>query len=125
MKLHLDKSDQYNTIARYDTHHVMIGTERIESNLIIMPQQIERDWHVGSVDTLDENAFARLAGLGCEIVILGTGGRQRFPNPRLMRALFEAQIGLEVMDFGSACRTYNILVAEHRNVAAALIFDPA
>lgn len=124
MKLHLDKSDQYNTIARYDARHVMIGTERIESNLIVMPALIERDWHAGGVETLDENAFARLARLGCEIVILGTGQRQRFPDPRLMRALFEAQIGLEVMDFGSACRTYNILVAEHRNVAAALLFDP-
>ena len=50
---------------------------------------------------------------------------QRFPQPRLMRALVEAGIGLEVMDLGSACRTYNILVAEHRNVAAALLFDPA
>jgi uncharacterized protein len=39
--------------------------------------------------------------------------------------LIEARIGLEVMDLGSACRTYNILVAEHRNVAAALLFDPA
>ena len=51
--------------------------------------------------------------------------RQRFPQPKLMKALFNARIGLEVMDLGSACRTYNILVAEHRNVAAALIFDPA
>ena len=59
------------------------------------------------------------------VVILGTGMRQRFPAPKLMKALIDARIGLEVMDLGSACRTYNILVAEHRNVAAALLFDPA
>ena len=43
MKLHLDKSDQYNTIARYDAHHVMIGTTRHESSVIVMPNRIESD----------------------------------------------------------------------------------
>ncbi|WP_374243476.1 Mth938-like domain-containing protein [Zoogloea sp.] len=125
MKLHLDKSDQYFTIARYDANHVTIGADRHESNLIVMPERLDAGWHAGSFDTLDEAAFAHLAGLGCEIVILGTGMRQRFPPPKLMKPLFDARIGLEVMDLGSACRTYNILVAEHRNVAAALLFDPA
>ena len=125
MKLHLDKSDQYYTIARYDARHVMIGPVRHESNLIVMPERLDTGWHPGSFETLDEAAFAHLAGLGCEIVILGTGMRQRFPAPKLMKALIDARIGLEVMDLGSACRTYNILVAEHRNVAAALLFDPA
>ena len=83
------------------------------------------DWHSGGFESLDEAAFARLAGLGCEILILGTGMKQRFPHPSLMKSLMAARIGLEVMDLGSACRTYNILVAEHRNVAAALLFDPA
>jgi len=124
MKLHLDKNEQYNTISRYDARHVMIGSTRYESSLIVLPERIETDWHPGGFDTLDEAAFAHLAALGSEILILGTGQRQRFPQPRLMKALFEARIGLEVMDLGSACRTYNILVAEHRNVAAALLFDP-
>ena len=82
-------------------------------------------WHAGSFDTLDEAAFAHLAGRGCEILILGTGMKQRFPHPKLLKSLMAARIGLEVMDLGSACRTYNILVAEHRTVAAALLFDPA
>ncbi len=125
MKLHLDKSEQYNTITRYDAHHVQVGNTRHEHPLIVMPERIDTGWHTGGFDTLDEAAFAHLAGLGCEILILGTGMRQRFPQPKLMRALIEARIGLEVMDLGSACRTYNILVAEHRNVAAALVFDPA
>ncbi|MBS0346370.1 MAG: Mth938-like domain-containing protein [Proteobacteria bacterium] len=124
MKLHLDKSEQYHTIARYDARHVMVSDARYESSVIVMPERIEADWHAGGFDTLDEAAFQRLAALGCEILILGTGMKQRFPQPRLMRALIEARIGLEVMDLGSACRTYNILVAEHRNVAAALLFDP-
>ena len=61
--------------------------------------------------------------LQAEIVLLGTGPRQRFPHPRLTAALASAGIGLEVMDVQAACRTYNILVAEERKVAAALLFE--
>jgi uncharacterized protein len=125
MKLHLDKSDQYNTIARYDHQHIMVGPERHTSSVIVLPDRVETNWLPGGFESLDEACFERLAALGCEIVLLGTGSKQRFPHPRLMRPLMEARIGIEVMNLGSACRTYNVLVAEHRQVAAALFFDPA
>jgi uncharacterized protein len=64
-----------------------------------------------------------LLELEAEIVILGTGPRQRFPHPRLTAALAQARVGLEVMSLQAACRTYNILVAEDRKVAAALLFQ--
>ena len=53
---------------------------------------------------------------------MGTGPRQRFPHPRLTAPLTRAGIGVEVMDLQAASRTYNILVAEERKVAAALLF---
>jgi len=56
-----------------------------------------------------------------DIVVLGTGASLRFPHPRLTRALLEQRIGLEVMDTAAACRTFNILAAEGRRVAAALM----
>ncbi|MDH4182570.1 MAG: MTH938/NDUFAF3 family protein, partial [Betaproteobacteria bacterium] len=56
-----------------------------------------------------------------EVVLLGTGSRQHFPHPRLSRSLADARIGLEAMNTAAACRTYNILMAEGRKVAAALI----
>lgn len=55
------------------------------------------------------------------MVLLGTGARLRFPHPRLSAPLARAGIGLEVMDLQAACRTYNILAAEGRRVAAALL----
>ena len=58
-----------------------------------------------------------------EIVLLGTGDRQHFPHPRLLAPLTERRIGVEVMDTRAACRTFNILVAEGRRVAAALVID--
>ena len=57
-----------------------------------------------------------------EVVLLGTGAKLRFPHPRLTRLLSDARIGIEVMDLQAACRTYNILMAEERKVAAALLF---
>jgi len=67
--------------------------------------------------------FAFLAGLDVDILLLGTGPRQRFPHPRLTAPLAAARIGLEVMDLKAACRTYNILVAEERKVGLALLFE--
>ena len=64
--------------------------------------------------------FARLLDYEPEIVLLGTGDVQRFPHPRLLAPLGEAHVGIEAMDTSAACRTFNILVAEGRRVAAAL-----
>ncbi|MCB1909459.1 MAG: Mth938-like domain-containing protein [Rhodocyclaceae bacterium] len=124
MKLFLDTSGELNTVTGYGDDHVRINQNRFESNLIVLPAAIHADWAGGGFDALCEPDFERLAGLGAEIVLIGTGRRQRFPAPVLLRPLVQAQIGFEVMDLGSACRTFNILVNEGRSVAAALIFNP-
>jgi uncharacterized protein len=54
-------------------------------------------------------------------LLLGTGSAQVFPPPEVRRAFVDAKIGLDVMDTGAAARTYNILLAEKRPVAAALV----
>ena len=66
-------------------------------------------------------ALGAVLDLGPEILVLGTGERQVFPEPQVIVALAARGIGLEVMDNGAACRTYNILLAEGRKVALALI----
>ena len=58
-----------------------------------------------------------------ELVIFGSGARQRFLAPALYRALIDARVGLETMDTAAACRTYNVLVAERRPVLAALLIE--
>ena len=81
-----------------------------------------KPWRATDFDHLEAADFAELAGLGADIVLLGTGARQRFPHPKLTASLGAARIALEVMDLKAACRTYNILVAEARKVALALVF---
>lgn len=80
-------------------------------------------WHVQEADALTladfREALDALAPPG--FLLLGTGGRQVFPAIEIRRAFIEAGVGLEPMDTGAACRTYNVLLGEKRAVAAALI----
>jgi uncharacterized protein len=99
----------------------MVNGVRYRDSIVVLPERVAL-WEGHSFATLAPEDFGFLATLQAEIVLLGTGARQRFPHPRLSAPLAQARIGLEVMDLQAACRTYNILVAEERKVAAALLF---
>lgn len=122
MKLHATLPRGVNTITGYGDGYVMVNGERRDSSVVVLPDRIEQ-WPVKGFDQLSADHFTFLKNLQMEIVLLGTGTRQRFPHPRLTASLAQARIGLEVMDVQAACRTYNILVAEERKVAAALLFE--
>ena len=122
MKLHSSLPSGVNTITGYGEGYVMVNGERRSSSVVVLPDRIEH-WAAQGFDALTSEDFSFLKSLNAEIVLLGTGPRQRFPHPRLTAALAQAGIGLEVMDVQAACRTYNILVAEERKVAAALLFQ--
>ena len=122
MKLHASGPSGVNTITGYGEGYVMVNGERRNSSVVVLPDRVEQ-WAVKGFEQLSTEHFDFLKGLKAEIVLLGTGSRQRFPHPRLTAALAQAGIGLEVMDLQAACRTYNILVAEERKVAAALLFE--
>jgi uncharacterized protein len=121
VKLHASSSSSANTITAYGDDYVMVNGARRDSSVIVTAEQV-LPWNVASFDALSAADFQELGKLGVEIVLLGTGARQRFPHPRLTASLAAARIGVEVMDLKAACRTYNILVAEERKVALALLF---
>lgn len=123
MKLSLTNPTGQNVISGYGPGYVTVGQVRHETNLVVMPETLLAPWAPGGYEGLGEDDFAAVAQLQPEIVLLGTGARQRFPAPQLLRPLIAARIGYEVMDLGSACRTYTILMAEGRRVAAALLLD--
>jgi uncharacterized protein len=121
LKLHLARSNDQNTFTGYGEGYVMVNAVRYDRSLVVLPGRPVGAWAVAGVETLREEDFEFLAGLGAEIVLVGTGERLCFLHPRLMQSLARARVGVEVMDTRAACRTYNILVAEGRKVAAALI----
>ena len=122
MKLHASSLSALNTFSGYGDGFVLVNGQRHERNLIVMPEQL-LPWSAAGFDALTEADFQALLELKPEILLLGTGPKQRFPHPRLIRALTDKRIGVEAMDLQAACRTYNILMAEERRVAAALLFS--
>lgn len=122
MKFHL-QAPASNLITACGDGWVRVGAREYRENIVLTPDAVVPGFAPEGFDALDEADFARLLETSPEIVLLGTGAAQRFPHPRLTAPLYRARVGLEVMDTRAACRTYNILVAEGRAVAAALIVD--
>ena len=122
MKLHATRPSGLNVITGYGEGYVTVNGQRRDSHLIVMSDRVLA-WEVASFDALTADDFAFLKTLNAEIVLLGTGSKQRFPHPSLTAPLAQAGIGVEVMDVQAACRTYNILAAEERRVAAALLLE--
>ncbi|HEX9182261.1 MAG TPA: Mth938-like domain-containing protein [Burkholderiales bacterium] len=121
MKLLASPPTTQHRFTAYGEGYVMVNGARHAASVIVLPERIE-PWAVAGFEALAEAHFAALAALAPEVVLLGTGSRLRFPHPRLTAPLARAGIGLEVMDVQAACRTFNILAAEERHVAAALLF---
>jgi len=122
VKLHASGPGGANTVTAYGAGYVSVNGQRHESSLVVLRDQI-LPWAPRRFDELNAESFAVLEKLDVDILLLGTGERQRFPRPELTAGLRNARIGVEVMDLQAACRTYNILVAEERKVAAALLIE--
>ncbi|OHC65140.1 MAG: hypothetical protein A2040_14840 [Rhodocyclales bacterium GWA2_65_19] len=125
MKLHSPATVGLLAITSYDAGHIAVNGRRLTKSFLLTPHRLIEDWPPDSLDSVTESDLQAVADLDCPIVLLGTGPRQRFPAPALLRALAERRIGVEVMDSGAACRTYNVLMAEGRDVAAVLIIECA
>ncbi|SNS28242.1 Uncharacterized conserved protein, contains Mth938-like domain [Noviherbaspirillum humi] len=125
MKLHANPTQHYQTVTAYEPGSVEVNAVRFAHSLIILPETQPVAWPVTSFDALTVESFQQIDTLGPEVVILGTGERQRFIHPRLTKPLTSRQVGVECMDNAAACRTYNILMGEGRKVALALIFEQA
>jgi uncharacterized protein len=80
---------------------------------------------VSRFEDLSAAHFEQIAADKPDVVILGTGEKQRFVHPRLITSLSSQRIGVESMDSHAACRTYNILMGEGRKVTLALIIEGA
>lgn len=121
MKLHLANPGDTKLFTAHGADHVVVNGERHDRSIVVLAEEVRNDWVVASFDELSEAHFAYFLVLKPDVLLLGTGTRQRFPHPRLYRALTDAGIGVECMNTPAACRTYNILVAEDRKVIAAIL----
>ena len=125
MKLHAQLTAGLNAITAYGADHFAVNGQALYSSFIVTPNQLIAPWSPRNVATLTVADCQQIADLACPIVLLGTGPRQRFPAPDILRPLIEKNIGVEIMDSLAACRTYSILLAEGRQVAVAIMLDTA
>jgi uncharacterized protein len=124
MKMVLDDAAGLNLVTAYDPGRVRIRGKVHPTSLLVFPRELETGWDATDVTSLSGRSLQAITRRKPELLILGTGEQQRFPDPRIFIPLMDAGIGYEVMDNTAACRTFNILLGEGREAALALLSDP-
>jgi uncharacterized protein len=125
MRFNLDQPTTANVVRAYGPGLVRVGERSFSHSVIVTASTLLEDWRPRRISDLQESDLGELLRLRPEVLLIGSGARQEFPRRATLAALYAARLGFEIMDTGAACRTYNVLVAEGRNVAAALIVEPA
>jgi uncharacterized protein len=120
MKPTLDARQDVNLIRGYASGEVRIGEALLHSPCIVAADRLITNWPVTQLDAMSVAELAPIFELQPDVVLLGTGARQTLPPSAVREAFAARKVGLEVMDLGAACRTYNILVQEERRVVAVL-----
>jgi uncharacterized protein len=110
-----------NLIRRYGPDFIAVGEEDLRASCIVGATTLIREWPPRDVATLKLEHLAPLFEFKPEVVILATGPRQQFPSAAMRAEFSSRKIGIEVMEIGAACRTYNVLVSEERKVLAAIL----
>lgn len=120
MPLAENSPSNLNTIDAYDDDSISVSEKKYKQSFFLSPSFIN-DWAVNSIDELTIEHCKLILDLNPQVVLLGTGQTQTFPKPEIYAFFGQHQIGLEVMANHAACRTYNILVAEDRDVVVGFI----
>jgi uncharacterized protein len=118
---HDDRVDIIHPVSRTADSHPSDRNESLTGSFIMTSKQLIRDWPPETSDQLTKEHFAVFLELRPEVLLLGTGQNLVFPDMGVLAGLMGAGIGVEVMGTAAACRTYNILMHEGRNVAVALL----
>jgi uncharacterized protein len=123
LKLHLERNSGKNAIVAIEPDAITVNDQVYRESVLVPSEGMVQ--LLGSLQFADLTAdhFQQLLAAKPEIVLLGTGNKQRFVHPRLIAALSAARIGVECMATPAACRTFSILVSEGRRCDAILLLD--
>jgi len=109
------------SIQAYEAGQITINEKTYNQSLVMSASEIISPWPVTSLDALTANHLDCIYDLKPDVVLLGTGESQVFPESDMLGLFARQGIGVEIMSNGALCRTFNILVAEDRQVVAAII----
>ena len=119
MQLDLEKGGGI-LIRSFSEGKLYVNDQIIDNNVMLTSDQIIADWSPTSLENLSIADFELALERSPEVILLGTGLKQRFPNMHLITEIVRQGIGFEVMNTAAACRTFNVLASEQRQVVAAL-----
>lgn len=122
MKFQREAMSEFAITAYAQGSISVAGTEH-RASILVAHATAATAWPVATFTDITSDAIAHATHVQAEIVIIGTGKTFRFLKPEAMRPLIDAKIGYEVMDTAAACRTYNVLLSEGRQVAALLLVE--
>ena len=117
----LDDNDAVYQIRAYAPGTIRVNDKTLSSSIIITPTRLIEDWAPANIQELTTESLALIAELRPDILLIGTGSVMTILSAEIYGPLINLGIGVEFMDTSAACRTYNALSAENRNVAAALL----
>jgi len=121
MKFAQDSQEDGYVITAYDENSVSINGKTFSQSLVIANTRLKENWDVSGIELLTPNHIETVLSFQPELIIIGTGSRLVFPAIEIYSGIIEHGIGVDFMDTGAACRTYNILMSEGRDVVAGLI----
>ena len=121
MPLAEDIITSQHRLTSYSEDSVSINDAVYRQSLVLTSDALLCPWPVKTLEQLCAELLAPIFDSKPAVVLLGTGPKQQFPEARIFGLFGEQGIGLEVMDNGALCRTFNILVAEDRAVTAAIL----
>ena len=123
MKFAQDCQDEGYVITAYDSDGVSINGKAFTQSLIVTTTKLNENWGIDTIESLQADHIDQILSFDPELVIIGTGNHLVFPAVNIYAAIIRRGIGVDFMDTRAACRTYNILMSESRNVVAGLILQ--
>lgn len=121
MPLHLDENHSLMQIKSFSPGFIQVNEHVYTQSIILTPDQVIDHWQPQSIEALDAASLSLIATLKPDVLLLGTGSTHQIVPLTIYGELLNLGIGVEVMETGAACRTFNALTAENRKVVAALI----
>lgn len=120
MLLTQDTDEGFYKVKAYSQGSVTVNEGTYTSPFILSPEKIIFPWHI-DLKSLSAACFSFLDDLQPAVFLFGTGEKAIFPHVAILKIFTEKHIGIECMTTAAACRTYNVLASERRNVVAGLI----
>ncbi len=121
MKFAQDSQEDGYVITAYDDNSVSINGKTFSQSLVVASTRLHENWGIADIELLTSSHINLVLSFQPELIIIGTGNNLVFPAVEIYSGIIEHGIGVDFMDTGAACRTYNILMSEGRDVVAGLI----